>query len=136
MTVKFEDYSIKVKAKLEEAALAYLHEASGELVSQTQRNTPVDTGQLKNSWTYKVEKSGLESTIGSPSENAIWSEFGTGEYALEGNGRKGGWHYKDQKGEWHYTLGRHPVRAFNNAYTKLKPKLKKRAEDIFKGKLK
>ena len=76
MSVQFEDFSIKVKAKLEDAALAYLNEAAGELVSQTQRNTPVDTGQLKGSWTYEVDEGGLEATVGSPEENAIWTEFG------------------------------------------------------------
>ena len=76
MSLQCEDFSIKGKAKLEDAALAYLNEAAGELVSQTQRNTPVDTGQLKGSWSYTVDEGGLEATVGSPEENAIWTEFG------------------------------------------------------------
>ena len=76
MSVQFNDFSMQVKAALEEAAIAYLHEAAGELVSQTARNSPVDTVQLKGSWDYKVDESKLEATIGSPLENAIWNEFG------------------------------------------------------------
>ena len=136
MSVKFTDNSMKVKAAIEEAALRYLHDASGELVSATQRNTPVDTGQLKGSWDYIVDDGKLESKIGSPLENAIWTEFGTGEHALKGNGRKGGWKYKDGKGNWHFTHGKPPVRTLHKSFTTLKPKLIKRAEQVLKGSMK
>lgn len=76
MSVQFDDFSMQVKAALEEAAVQFLYEAAGELASQTARNSPVDTGQLKNSWQYKVDENKLEATIGSPLENAIWNEFG------------------------------------------------------------
>lgn len=76
---KFEDYRIKVKEAMNDAAIAFLHQASGELVSQTARNTAVSEGQLKGSWDYVVDEGNLESKIGSPLENAIWEEFGTGE---------------------------------------------------------
>ena len=87
---------------------AWLYEAAGELEAQVKRNTKVGTGQLKNSWTYKVDESKGEATIGSPLENAIWEEFGTGQYALHGDGRKTPWVYKDDKGKWHTTIGKHP----------------------------
>ena len=136
MSVQFDDFSMQVKAALEEAAVQFLYEAAGELASQTARNSPVDTGQLKNSWQYKVDESKLEATIGSPLENAIWNEYGTGEYALEGNGRKGGWSYKDDYGDWHHTFGKKPERTFDKAYKVLKPKIIKRAEDVLKGTMK
>ncbi|HBI2170523.1 TPA: HK97 gp10 family phage protein [Listeria monocytogenes] len=136
MSVQFDDFSMQVKAALEEAAVQFLHEAAGELVSQTARNSPVDTGQLKGSWDYRVDESKLEATIGSPLENAIWNEYGTGEYAAEGNGRKGGWSYKDDHGDWHHTFGKKPERTFDKAYKGLKPKIIKRAEDVLKGTMK
>lgn len=74
--VRFKDNSIQVKRALQGAIEAYLNEAGGEVVSQTQRNTPVDTGQLKNSWRYEVDTSRNKCTIGSPLENALWNEFG------------------------------------------------------------
>lgn len=134
----FKDYSAEVKGAIASLAQSALEEVAGELESQTKRNTAVDTGQTKNSWTHRLTESGTTytATIGSPMENAIWEEFGTGEYALNGDGRKGGWFYKDAKGEGHFTYGKHPRRAFWKAYTTLKNKLIKRMQDIFKGGLK
>lgn len=135
MSVEFKDNSMKVKATLNEAAISYLYEAAGEIESQVKRNTRVDTGQLKSSWTYNVDESKGEAVVGSPLENAIWEEFGTGEYAVNGDGRKGGWTYQDAKGEWHYTKGKTPSRAFFSAFNKLKAALIKRAEEVLKAKM-
>lgn len=133
--VEFVDNRLKVNRAIEDAIGAFLLEASGELVSQTARNTPVDTGQLKNSWKANIDESAGEAVIGSALENAIWNEFGTGEYALNGDGRKGGWFYKDAKGNGHFTYGKKPNRTFENAYNSTKSKIIKRAEQIFKSKL-
>ena len=135
MSVEFKDFSIQVKTAMNDIAPAVLEEVAGELEAQVKRNTAVDTGQTKNSWTHSV-KSGNDqhtATIGSPMQNAIWEEFGTGEYALNGNGRKGGWFYVDQKGKGHFTHGKHPRRPFWKAYTALKNRLIKRIQDAFKG---
>ena len=129
--VQFEDFSIQVKNAIEETAIQFLLEAAGELKSQLKRNSPVDTGQLKNSWGYSIDMDTLEATIGSPLENAIWNEYGTGEFAAHGDGRKGGWVYKDEDG-FHFTLGKKPNRTFETAFTKLKPKIIKEAQERFK----
>ena len=135
MSVQFQDNSMRVKAELEQAAIAYLHEAGESLASQTASNSRVRSGQLKGSWTYKVDESKLETQVGSPLENAIWEEFGTGEYALKGDGRKGGWCYKDEMtGEFHHTHGKTPNRALQNAFNALKNALIRRAEAVFKAK--
>lgn len=126
--MQFEDNSMKVKDALESAAIAWLHEAAGELESQVKRNTPVDTGQLKGSWDYKVDESAQKATIGSPLENAIWNEFGTGQYALHGDGRKTPWKYQDVKGKWHTTTGKRPRRSLHNSFESLKNKLQKALE--------
>lgn len=131
--IEFVDNSIKVKDAIEKAAIAFLHEAAGELTSQTKRNTTVDTGQLKSSWQYKVAEYKYEAVIGSPLENAIWEEFGTGEFALKGDGRKTPWVYQDAKGNYHYTTGKKPKRAFHSAVTKVQPKIIKVAQNKFKG---
>ena len=135
MAVEFHDFSIEVKGALDDAVSAYLYEAAGELEAQVKRNSRVGSGQLKNSWTYKVDESKGEATIGSPLENAIWEEFGTGEFALNGDGRKGGWYYKDDKGKWHHTYGKTPHRAFQRAFNSLKNALISRAEEVLKGRL-
>lgn len=131
--VEFKDYSIEVKGKINDALIAALYEASGEIVSQTARNTRVDTGQTKDSFEYVVDESKLESTIGSPLENAIWEEFGTGAYALNGDGRRTAWRYKDAKGNWHTTEGKKGTRAFFNAFEKLKNAIVKLFESKMKG---
>lgn len=133
MALEFEDYSIEVKAALNEAVIAFLHEAAGELESQVKRNTPVDTGQLKGSWDYKVYEQKGEAVIGSPLENAIWNEFGTGQYALHGDGRKTPWKYQDVKGEWHTTTGKRPQRSFHYAFEFVKPKLQTALANKLKG---
>lgn len=135
--VKFIDHTIEVQGIITTLAHQALEEACGELESQVKRNTAVDTGQLKSSWTHRVTGSMMageyRGVVGSPLENAIWEEFGTGEYALNGNGRKGGWSYRDEEGIWHHTYGKHPRRAFFRAYSTLKNRLIKHMQDKFKG---
>ena len=133
MALQFEDNSVKVIDALNQAGIAWLHEAAGELESQVKRNTPVDTGQLKASWDYKVEESEQKAVVGSPIENAIWNEFGTGQYALNGDGRKTPWKYQDIKGQWHTTTGKRPVRSLHNAFNALKTKLQTALQDHLKG---
>lgn len=135
MAVRFSDNSAQVMEALDDAVIAYLHEAGGELEAQVKRNSRVSSGQLKNSWTYKVDESKGECTVGSPLENAIWEEFGTGEYALKGNGRRGGWTYKDDNGNWHHTYGKSPHRAFERAFTSLKSALISRAKEVLKARM-
>lgn len=131
--VSFEDYTINVKAAMDEKINGVLEECAGEIESQVKRNTRVDTGKTKNSFQHKVVDSEHTAYIGSNYENAIWEEFGTGEYALQGNGRKGGWSYKDAKGDWHHTMGKKPSRAFFKAYTSLKTKIINYIQNSLKG---
>ena len=74
-------------------------------------------------------------TVGSPLENAVWEEFGTGEYALNGDGRKGGWFYEDDEGKGHFTRGKKPRRALHRAFETKKTPLIKLAEEIFKSEI-
>ena len=133
MGVKFEDFRVECKNVMSDAAIAFLYEAGGELSAQTARNSRVKTGQTKGSWDYIVDEDNLQATVGSPLQNAIWEEFGTGEYALEGNGRKGGWFYVDEKGNGHFTRGKKPNRALFNAYATLKASIIAAAESKLKG---
>lgn len=121
--IVFEDYHIKVEEAIVEKAIAFLYEAVAEIQAQTARNSRVKTGQTKGSWETSVDEESLEGLVGSASENAIWEEFGTDEYALNGDGRKGGWAYQDESGNWHYTHGKEPQRPLWNAFEELKPKI-------------
>lgn len=137
MAVEFHDYTIKVKNAIGNNIIAVLEECAGEMVSRVKRNSRVDTGQTKNSFRYKVTGSFMagefRAHMGSDDENSIWEEFGTGEHALAGNGRKGGWVYKNAKGEYFHTYGKKPSRAFWKAYTALKSKIINRIQNSLKG---
>lgn len=133
--VEFEDFSIQVMGAIDDAAIAFLHEAAGELVNQAVDNSRVDTGQLRSSWSYHVDEADGKATIGSPLENAIWEEFGTGEYAVKGNGRKGGWFYEDKNGETVFTRGKTPNHTLQRAFDSKKGIIKRRAEQIFRERM-
>ena len=79
--VYFEDNTLKVIDTTENAIEAALLECTAEIVSKAARNTRVDTGKTKNSWRGETNKTsdGFEAVMGSPDENAIWEEFGTGD---------------------------------------------------------
>lgn len=113
--VQFEDNRVRVINALNEGILNFLEEASGEIEAQAKRNTRVETSQTKGAWTHRVDNAKFEAVVGNPLENAIWEEFGTGEYAIHGDGRKGGWKYQDIHGKWHFTRGKTPSRALQRA---------------------
>ena len=133
--VEFHDYSIQVKDALEDGVLQFLEEAGFTLERQAANNTRVGTGETAGKWSHIVDDSAKECTIGNPLENAIWEELGTGEYALKGNGRKGGWHYRDDAGNWHHTYGKTPTRALYNAFVTKKNAIINRAEQILKQRM-
>ena len=89
--VQFINNSVKVKKALNDKGFAWLYDACGELEAQAKRNAKARTNQTRDSYRYVVDEEELTGYVGSSYENAIWEEFGTGEYALNGDGRKGGW---------------------------------------------
>lgn len=155
--VIFEDYTIEVQGEIDDRINAVLEEAAGEMVSAAKRNTSVgkvNGSKTKNSWQYKVDDATHTADIGNPEETAIWLEMGTGEYALEGNGRKGGWYipigaggisravvdaygFKVIKGkdgrEFAFTRGMKPQRPFWKAYNSMKSKIINYIKNSFKG---
>lgn len=163
MGVQFEDFSVQVTETLDDAAIAYLYEAAGELEAQTKRNSrqgkKYQGRDAQALWKYAVDEKGKEATVGSPYEAAYWEEFGTGEYALNKDGRKGWWVYVEgndtprpnQKKytkteavgiaasmraeglDAHATNGIEPNRPLHRAFTDLKSALIRRAEEVLKG---
>lgn len=133
--ITFQYHKIEVKNAMDDRINAVLEECAGELESQVKRNQDRyrDTGATTNSWQHKVVDSEHTAYIGSNYENAIWEEFGTGEYALEGNGRKGGWKYVSADGKGGFTRGKKPRRHLWKAYTSLKSKLINRIQNSLKG---
>ena len=133
MSVLFEDYSKDVIDKINKLGVSWLEEASSVIQSQTQKNTKVKTGRTKGSWEHEVDGYKLEAIVGSRYNNALWEELGTGIYALNGDGRKTPWVYKDANGTWHKTRGKKPRRAFYKAYNSKKNVVIRSAQERFKN---
>ena len=156
MAVQFTDNSKTVKDAINAEITAWLHEQSSEIASQAKRNCSGDYGdRLRGSYQNTVWTT--EATIGSPMEESLWEEFGTGEYAVNGDGKKGWWVYVDGMNNHaaksrsredavslaksmqaqgipaHATNGNHPHKTLENAYDKVKPKAIKDLEDRMKG---
>lgn len=149
--VEFGDFSASVKDLMSELLGNALEEVGAEIESQAARNTRVSSGETKRKWDHIVEQNNEEAsvTIGNPLKNAIWEEFGTGEYALNGDGRKGGWYIfadsapelakynmkvvygKDGK-KFYYTKGKPPSRALYKAWEQNKSKVQEHISDVLK----
>ena len=159
--VVFEDNSIYVKDVIEDKIKSFLHEVGGEIKAQAQRNSRRKTSQTAGSYHYRTDMANHAVHIGSDYINAIYEEFGTGEHALHGDGRKGYWVYVDTGGEpkapkggksytlaeakrvvrflrlkgldAHYTKGKTANRPLYNAFTQNEAKIKAQAERYFKS---
>lgn len=160
MPVRFEDFSIQVKAEINEKTLKWLREWAHEITSHAQRNCSTDqsySSQLRGSYANIVDEENGKATIGSPLEQAFWEEFGTGEHADTNKnggkpGRQGWWVYKDgYKGKGgkvltegqakamaagdptvHATNGRDPNYTLENAFRVNKPKMEADLKKILK----
>lgn len=132
MDIHIETHEDEVIMKFKQDAVAWLHEACGELVSAVRNNQRVRTGRTRQSWRYVIDEEQLEGCVASDSENAVYEEFGTGEYALDGNGRKGGWWYVDEKGVGHFTRGKRPQRPLYKAYMALRNVIIASAQERFR----
>ena len=131
--IEFENYAPDITKRLNTKVYIALEECAGELESAVKRNTRVDTGQLKNNWVHWVNPKDYTAYVGNSLENAIWEEFGTGEHALKGNGRQGGWRYKDAKGDWHFTRGKKPQRALHKAFNSTRKAIVNHIQEVLKG---
>ena len=116
--MKFVDNSKAAKRELERAAIRGLTKAAMLVESQAVLLVPVNTGGLRGSIGYQVNESELVAYVGTNCEYAIYVEFGVGEFAENGNGRKGGWLYKTPNGEVRFTYGMPPQPYLRPAFRK------------------
>ena len=165
MSVEFKNNSVAVKDALNDACIAFLYEAAGELEAETKRNSrPIKYGRhdVRGNWKYAVDEGKQEARVGNPLEASYWEELGTGEYALNKDGRKGWWVYvegndtpsgnqkyyteKEAKEtaaflrseglDAHATNGTEANRPLYRAFTSLRAALIKRAEAVLGARLK
>ena len=108
---KFTDNSKKVKGQMDDAMFRALESAALIVEASAKALAPVgDSGELRDKIDHNVKDgaNGPEAKIGSPLDYAMYVEYGTGEFAENGAGRKGGWSYQTPDGEWHHTDGMQP----------------------------
>lgn len=92
-----------VLEEFQEACLRALERCGMQADGYAKDLVPVDTGNLRNSISHKVDEVSKEVHIGTNSEYAAYVELGTGKYT-EG-GRQDPWVYQDDEGRWHHTHG-------------------------------
>lgn len=107
--VVFKDYSADVLNEFHDAVLRALERCGSQAEGYAKDLAPVDTGNLRNSISHKVDESEPAVYIGSNVTYAPYVELATGIYA-EG-GRPTPWVYQDEKGNWHWTRG-NPAQPF------------------------
>ena len=112
MEIKFDDNSQKILDEFHAAALRALERCGSQAEGYAKDLAPVDTGNLRNSISHKVDDGEPAVYIGSNTSYAPYVELATGIYA-EG-GRPTPWVYQDENGNWHWTRG-------NKAQPFLKP---------------
>ena len=98
MAVVFKDFSMEVKAEINDTTIGWLYAWANEIASTAKRTCALDGEegtQLRGSYRADVNENAGKAKIGTPLEAGYWEEWGTGEYAAHGDGRKGWWVYKD-----------------------------------------
>lgn len=107
--VVFKDYSAEVLNEFHDAVLRALERCGSQAEGYAKDLAPVDTGNLRNSISHKVDESEPAVYIGTNVSYAPYVELATGIYA-EG-GRPTPWVYQDDNGNWHWTAG-NPAQPF------------------------
>ena len=134
---KFTDNSKKVKAQMDDAMFQALESAALIVEASAKALAPVgDSGELRDKIDHNVvdASNGPAAKIGSPLDYAMYVEYGTGEFAENGAGRKGGWSYQTPDGEWHHTNGMSPQPFLRPAFKRNKDKIREIVGKEFKSK--
>lgn len=127
----FRDHSQEAKDAIQQATVRWLFEACILVQGQAILLAPTQTARLKGSIDYQVDEGELVGYVGTNVEYAIYVEFGTGEFAENGRGRKGGWVYKDPSGEWFFTWGQEPQPYLRPAFRQTRKEIESLAKAIF-----
>lgn len=153
--IEFEDNTAQIIEEMRSKAIAWLEEAGGEIEARAKTNSRRQRGGggTAGSFRHKVDTGNMVCAIGSDLKNAIWEEFGTGEYALKGDGHAGAWYvpvhsYTGEKKptyngkvvivhgkngvDFYKTNGKRGTRALFNAFNSLKGPVQNKAKMNFK----
>ena len=134
---QFTDNSKKVKAQMDAAAFSGLESAALIVEATAKALARVGgSGELRDKVDHSITNTsdGPVAKVGSPLDYAMYVEYGTGEFAENGAGRKGGWSYQTPDGEWHHTNGMSPQPFLRPAFKRNKDKIREIVGKEFKSK--
>ncbi|MHD0286849.1 HK97-gp10 family putative phage morphogenesis protein [Weissella tructae] len=126
----------KFNDQLQKQVNKTMFEVGATVKASAVKNAPNDQGGLRRSIKYRTTGTGDETkvTVGSNLEYATYQEFGTGEFAENGKGRKGGWAYKDPKtGKRIFTLGNKPTKFLRRAFRDNKQRVETKIANDLRG---
>jgi len=129
--VKITDNSKEILAAFEEACLRALEKCGLAAEGYAKKLAPVDTGNLRNSISHKVDPEKPAAYIGTNTEYAVYVEMGTGKFAQ--GGRPDPWVYQDDNGNWHRTHGQRAQPFLKPAVTDHAQKYRGIIEDELKN---
>ena len=86
-------YGEEVEREVKRIIFHTAYRIHGEAISLA----PYDEGNLKGSIEVEIVDGGLTAVVRVTANYAVWIEYGTGIYAVEGNGRKTPWTYYSTK---------------------------------------
>lgn len=91
----FVDNSDKAIDLISDAMMSGTEDAIRKVETEYKSNIRVKSGRTRSSISTQVDKSSSEinAHVGGDDPNLIWEEYGTGEYAVNRNGRSGWWVY-------------------------------------------
>ena len=120
--MKFIDHSDEGKEALKDATIQWLFQACILVEGQAVALAPVQTARLRNSIDHHVDEAELTGYVGTNVEYAVYVEFGTGEFAENGNGKKP-----------FTTWGQEPQPYLRPAFRKNRSAIESLAKEIFGG---
>lgn len=95
--------------QVEEKVKRIVVETAQIILSEAKARAPVDDGSLRDSIEMEVKDGGLLAIVRVTAHYAVYVEYGTGIYAVEGNGRQTPWTYYSEKlGRYVTTKGMRP----------------------------
>jgi len=139
---KYKSFNKEVKKALDIAEIKSLRLIGAMVKSEASQNViengSVDTGDLHQRMAHEIFNKGTKKglRVGNPLKHASYVELGTGEFAKNGKGRKGGWWwFGGDTGKWkgwHFTRGQKPKPFLAPAVSNNKQDIKGITEDVFR----
>lgn len=114
----FENNFPEAKAKIESAGRAGMLGSLLTIERYAKNYSRAKSGATRDSYSHSIEEGGMQlvGAVGSDMMNAIYEEFGTGEFAEKGDGRQGGWVYHDPvENQFYFTYGKKPNKPLRRA---------------------